>query len=1284
VPVAQRQGAGVIREPRLLSAAMFSTSFVRLRIRVLFLVLSALLTLFPPAIWAQASQGVARAWGTYQHYDSVSGDFTSYPMAAPAGLSNVVALASGVRHVVALRANGSVVSWGEWEWGMTNVPPTLTQAAAIAAGDYHALALTPEGRVVAWGTDFSGQLNVPAPVTNAVIIGAGGFHSLALTASGQVYGWGRNRNGQCNPPPGLSNNVVALTGGLEHSVALLRDGRVVAWGDNSAGQTNVPATVTNIIALAARNNYTLALRADGMVLGWGTNANNLTNIPGTVTRALAVAAGENHCVALLTNRAIVAWGNNSGGQTTIPAGTTNVTSIAAGTLHSAAALGPVPLVILAPPQNVTVFAGQAAALKVAALGAPAPAYQWRRAGVNLAGGTNAVLTLPAAQFADAGDYDVVVTNLSGRVTSAVARLEVTVPVTTARFLLEDRSTRGNWKGVYGTQAYAVFGQATNFPGGTALAVSHAAYYPFATNTPDPRALEHANQANPSNRISACVYAADAMTFDLALPVGPTNRIALYLMEPGGGRTERVELIRPDTGAVLDTRVVPALSNGVYLMWEVTGPVRARVSRVAGANAVVSGVFVGSPAFQAPTLRYTSPSSTNLVGDRLVLVLGANGSPALHYQWRHGGLNLTNTPTRTGVREPVLELKDYTVADAGDYSVLVSNFFGWTTSGVVRLRVPGTVATAQFVTEDRGTRGNWPGVYGTAGSVVFGLQTNLPPELAAGVVTGPLYLFTSNSPSADALENPAAPSPTNRFSACLFSAGEILLDVPVPVGENQRVALYVMEPGGGRVQRVEVLDTASGLPLDTRTVGSLTNGAYLVWDVNGPVQLRITRVSGANAVVSGLFFGTASGQAPVVRAPPASQSVTAGATVALGVGANGSPALSWQWRRNGLPLADAAGRSGSASPVLQMRPFQAADTGDYTVVISNALGRATSIVARVEAVVGVPLARWRFEDRTTRGNWKGVYGTGGYVLFGLATNLNFTASDAPFYPFSTNTPDARALERPGAASPTNRFSACVFTAGAMTFDVPLPAGQTNQLGIYLMEPGGGRVQRVDVLDPATSFVLDTRTVAGLSNGVHLQWEVTGSVRLRVTRIAGANAVASALFVGTASGQAPVVTVPPVGGLVVSGGSVALGVSASGAPALGWQWRRNGQALADNSSRAGSQQPVLRLSQLQSQDAGNYSVVVTNHLGAVTSLVATVEFAPGNGSWLTGINHGPGGGVTLHLTGVPGQTYVTQAATSLAPAHWVNVSTNQAGSDGSFVVTDPAAVGLPQRFYRTAQP
>jgi aryl-alcohol dehydrogenase-like predicted oxidoreductase len=73
-----------------------------------------------------------------------------------------------------------------------------------------------------------------------------------------------------------------------------------------------------------------------------------------------------------------------------------------------------------------------------------------------------------------------------------------------------------------------------------------------------------------------------------------------------------------------------------------------------------------------------------------------------------------------------------------------------------------------------------------------------------------------------------------------------------------VDLYALDwdnDQGGRSERVDLVDTATGALLDSRTVGSFQGGTYLSWDVRGSVTIRVTNLlPGANAVISGLFLG----------------------------------------------------------------------------------------------------------------------------------------------------------------------------------------------------------------------------------------------------------------------------------------------------------------------------------------------------------------------------------------------------------------------------------------------
>jgi hypothetical protein len=215
----------------------------------------------------------------------------------PGGLTNVVAIAAGYLHSLALKADGTVVAWGDNLFGQSTVPAGLTQVVAVSGGVYHSLALTAEGTVVKWGQDSG---SVPAGLTNAVALAAGHSHDLALKADGTVIAWGGTLYGEASVPPGLGN-VVAVGAGVFHSLALKADGTVVAWGDNRAGQTNVPPDLTNAVAIACGDLHSLALRADGTVTAWGANSVGQTNVPDALAKVAAIAAGQGHNLALVNS-----------------------------------------------------------------------------------------------------------------------------------------------------------------------------------------------------------------------------------------------------------------------------------------------------------------------------------------------------------------------------------------------------------------------------------------------------------------------------------------------------------------------------------------------------------------------------------------------------------------------------------------------------------------------------------------------------------------------------------------------------------------------------------------------------------------------------------------------------------------------------------------------------------------------------------------------------------------------------------------------------------------------
>jgi Regulator of Chromosome Condensation (RCC1) repeat protein/Ig-like domain-containing protein/immunoglobulin I-set domain protein len=250
-------------------------------------------------------------------------------------ITNQFGSISSTARVSVLNPISSVVSWGDNSGGQTNVPLGLNDIVGIAGGDYHSLALHEDGTLLAWGYNGDGQTTVPTNALRFVSIAAGAGHNLAITEKGGIIAWGRNDFGQTNVPlTATNNNVLAVSAGDAHSLALLSSGTVVGWGDNSLGQISIPQGLTGVRAIASGRNHSLALRTNGTVVGWGFNTYGQATPPSNLSNVVAIAAGYLHSAALLTNGTVVEWGDNTFGQTNMPPNLTNIIAIAAGDFHT--------------------------------------------------------------------------------------------------------------------------------------------------------------------------------------------------------------------------------------------------------------------------------------------------------------------------------------------------------------------------------------------------------------------------------------------------------------------------------------------------------------------------------------------------------------------------------------------------------------------------------------------------------------------------------------------------------------------------------------------------------------------------------------------------------------------------------------------------------------------------------------------------------------------------------------------------------------------------------------
>jgi hypothetical protein len=87
----------------------------------------------------------------------------------------------------------------------------------------------------------------------------------------------------------------------------------------------------------------------------------------------------------------------------------------------------------------------------------------------------------------------------------------------------------------------------------------------------------------------------SFTIDANLNPGAAHQVALYADDyDPWGQTERVDVIDPSSSTVLDTRIISGFTGGEYLVWNVSGHVRIKVTNVGYPNAVASGLFFGGP------------------------------------------------------------------------------------------------------------------------------------------------------------------------------------------------------------------------------------------------------------------------------------------------------------------------------------------------------------------------------------------------------------------------------------------------------------------------------------------------------------------------------------------------------------------------------------------------------------------------------------------------------------------------------------------------------------------
>jgi hypothetical protein len=316
------------------------------------------------------------------------------------------------------------------------------------------------------GTNINGATNTSLAVTNAQLA-QDGFYDVVVT---DAVSWMLSQPASLvilikptitqQPSP---TNVVAMAGDTV-SFSISATGRLplsYRWRKNAANVTNIILMDTNCVLTLPNVQWNQAGAYDVVVTNAAGQATSskayltvfsppvITSQPTNLTVNPGANASFRVAVAGTTNFGY-AWylqeTNWVAGTNNTPLGTNTLAVLTAQTSNAGPYFVVVSnqygmvtsdvavLTVRVPPSIVQAPADQVATvgatvwLSVVASGTDPLTYRWRFNSNNLAGATNASLTLTNVQLTNAGGYQVVVANLAGSVTSAPAALTVQVLV----------------------------------------------------------------------------------------------------------------------------------------------------------------------------------------------------------------------------------------------------------------------------------------------------------------------------------------------------------------------------------------------------------------------------------------------------------------------------------------------------------------------------------------------------------------------------------------------------------------------------------------------------------------------------------------------------------------------------------------------------------------------------------------------------------------------------------------------------------------------------------------
>ena len=600
---------------------------------------------------------------------------------------------------------------------------------------------------------------------------------------------------------------------------------------------------------------------------------------------------------------------------------------------------------------------------------------------------------------------------------------------------------------------------------------------------------------------------------------------------------------------------------------------------------------------APTI-YQQPAAYTAVGagDTVRLTPFVGGADPMTVQWKKGGVDMPDQTNR------FLVLSNVTVADAGTYTLALTNALGGTLTANATVDVGVTVVNPSF---EANLFAVSPG-YWTNNSTITGWTS-----ATSGAGINPLDLTRANNQ----LIGVYAPFANNGTipdgGQVAFMQGPNSLSQTLTnftPGQTYYVRFYENSRAGfGDPQLAITLNGSTILPAHAVPSGSYRLTTSESFEAtNGTMTLSFVESGAASNTVllDAVSVLPLPPTAPsFTTQPQAPATVMEGDTVTFLARALGTAPISYQWRYNGADLL------GQNTATLALNNFLQGQTGTYQCIASNQYGSATSTVATVSQVyLRIPtLFNTGVDDNRAM-----------LPLTGFDPHYILTACDDPYYVTPTNAGlyynVAYMAEGPSSQWISPDTNGTVHSANfgryfyqtAFTIPETLDPANTRIEGLWAMDNTG-----VDILLNGVSLGISNNngfvawTAFTITNGFvygsnSLLFVISNTVAVGPT----AMRVEMRGMALTNPPTAPIIVSQPTNQTVLEGAAASFTVSVTGHRPLSYQWylAYDPPYALNNQTNA-----TLSFSAAAIADEADYFVVITNTLGSVTSMVAHLGVA-----------------------------------------------------------------------------